>query len=101
MDVVAFAEGFRHIGILAEMGHDAELYLWVVGRKEQTAWLRNEASSYLSSVVIAYWDILQVGVTGWEASCRCNGLVERGVNATCTRVDEFGQGVYIGAEEFL
>ena len=23
MDVVAFAEGFRHIGILAEMGHDA------------------------------------------------------------------------------
>ena len=23
LDVVAFAEGFRHIGILAEMGHDA------------------------------------------------------------------------------
>ena len=64
MDVATLTEGFHHVLVLAQVCHDAQLYLRVVGREEQAAWLWNEATANLLAIIIPYWDILQVRVAG-------------------------------------
>ena len=83
------------------MGHDAQFDLRVVGREKQLPLFGNKSPAYFPTFVIAYGDILQVGVARTESSRCSNGLVERGVYFPGRGVDEFGQGIDIGAEQLL
>ena len=93
-------KGLGHGRVAAEVGHDAQFDLRVVGREKQLPLFGNKSSAYFPTFVIAYGDILQVGVTRTESSRCSNGLVERGVYFPGRGVDEFGQGIDIGAEQF-
>ena len=44
---------------------------------------------------------MQIGVRRTESACGCDGLVEAGVDAPGARVDQLGQCIYVGAEQFL
>ena len=101
VDVVSAEEGFYHVLIFAEVCHDAQLYLRVVGREELAAGVGDERLADFLSVFVADGDVLQVGIAGAEASGSGHRLVEGGVYAARTWVDELGQGIYIGAQQFL
>ena len=60
--VGAAEEGLGHCGVAAEVGHEPQLYLRIVGGKQQIAFVGNEGAAYVSAVGRAYGDILQVGI---------------------------------------
>ena len=60
--VVPEAERFCHVLVSAEMRHDAQFYLRIVGGEEQAAFLRDEAAAYLLAILPADGNVLQVGV---------------------------------------
>ena len=62
MYVVAFAEGFYHVLIAAQMGHHAQFYLAVVGREEKASWFGYEGFSYFLAVFSPHGYVLQVGI---------------------------------------
>ena len=101
MDVVALDEGFDHVGVFAEVGHDAQLDLRVVGREEFAAVVGDEGLADLLAVLVADGDVLQVGVARAESAGGGDGLVERRVDASRPRVDELGQGFGVGAQQLL
>ena len=98
MDIVIAEEGVDHILVFAEMGHDTEFYLRIVGREEQAAFVRDKCLADFLAVLVADRDILQIRVTGAEASGRGDGLVERRVYTSCARVDQLGKCVDIRAQ---
>ena len=97
MHVVAFDKGTAQVLVAAQVSHDAQLYLRIVGREEETPVVRNERLAYLSAVLTAHWDVLQVWIARREApGCR-NGLVERSVYMPRLGVYQFRQSVDISA----
>ena len=62
VDVMPLTECLYHVFITAEMSHDTQFYLTVVGREEQAALVRDERLSDFLSVLTSYGDVLQVGV---------------------------------------
>ena len=90
MDVVSAEEGVYHVLIFAEVCHDAQLYLRVVGREELAAGVGDERLADFLSVFVADGDVLQVGIAGAEASGSGHCLVEGGVDASRAWVDELG-----------
>ena len=99
VDVVSLAKRLQHVRVLAQVGHDAQLDLRIVGREELTAVVGDERLAYLLAVFVAHGDVLQVRVARTEASRGRHRLVERGVDAPRVRVDQRGQGVDVGAQQ--
>lgn len=62
MDIMIAEEGIDHIFVFAEMCHDTEFYLRIVGREEKTAFVRNECLADFFAVLVADRNILQVRV---------------------------------------
>lgn len=62
VDVHSGTEGLNHVLVSGEMGHDAELYLAVVSGEEKTSRFGNEAFTDFLTVILAYRNILKVGV---------------------------------------
>src|SRR3712207_9535157 len=77
LDVVIAQESVDHILVFAQVRHDAELYLRVVGREEQAILVGDECFAYLLAVLVADGDVLQVRVARAEASRSGDRLVER------------------------
>ena len=101
VDILPRSEGGEHIAVAAKVCHYTQLYLRVVCREQDTARLGDECFAYLASVVVADGDILQVGIRRAESARRYYRLVERSVYLVCLRVDELGQSLDVGAEQFL
>ena len=99
MDVVPSVEGGYHVLVSREVGHDAELYLAVVGGEEEAALLGYEAAAYLLAVIVPHGYVLQVGVAAGEPSRGGDGLVEGGVYVPRLGVHQLGQGLYVGAQQ--
>ena len=96
--VVALAERLNHVGVVAEMRHDAQLYLTVISGEEQTARLGNETAAYVLAVLAAHGYVLQVRVARREASRGRYGLVERRVYVSRAWVYQLRKRVYVSAE---
>ena len=63
VDVGTVAEGVGHVFVAAEMGHDAQLDLRIVGRKEDGfGVVSGEGFADLAAQLLAHGDVLQVGV---------------------------------------
>ena len=62
MNVVTRAEGADEVLVLAEVCHDAQLNLRVVGREEAAMFVGHEAAAYLFAIVASHRNVLQVGV---------------------------------------
>ena len=77
--------------IFAEVCHDAQLYLRVVGREELAAGVGDERLADFLSVFVADGDVLQVGIAGAEASGSGYRLVEGGVYAVRTWLMSWGR----------
>ena len=58
MDVIAFAEGFYHVPVATEVGHDAEFNLRVVGREEFASFFGDECLADFLAVLVADRDVL-------------------------------------------
>ena len=102
MNVGSAAEGFYHVGILAQMGHDAKFDLRIVGGEENTVFVFGcKGFPDFTSQLIAYRNVLQVRIGRTEAAGRGDCLVVGRVDLAGFRVDQFGQGVDIGAEQLL
>ena len=85
--------------VMANSGGEAKLKLRVVGRDEDAARGRNEASTDAAAFVGADGDVLEVGVFGAEAPSSGDVLSEGGVDAA-RFVGEGGEGGDVGVEEF-
>ena len=75
MNVVPGIEGFYHISITAQVCHNAEFYLAVVGGEEQAPLIGNERLTHFLSVIVTHRDVLQVGIARTEASGSSHSLV--------------------------
>ena len=96
------AEGVGHVFVAAEVGHDAQLDLRIVGRKEDGfGVVSGEGFADLAAQFLAHGDVLQVRVRRTQSAGRGHRLVERGVDLTRCRVYALGQGVDVGAEQLL
>ena len=102
VDIGAAAEGFDHVLVLAQMGHDAEFDLRVVRREEGAIFVvGNECFTDLTSQFVADRDILEIRIRRTQAAGSRDGLVERGVDLACFRINQFGKGIYIGTQQFF
>ena len=101
MNVLSAEEGVDEILIAGEMRHDAQLYLRVVGGKEELALIGNKSLAHLFALSIPHGNVLQIRIGRGEASGGCDGLIEGGMYVPRLLVDEQREGVDIGAEQFL
>lgn len=62
VDILSAPKRFDHVFIATKVGHDAQLYLRVVGREEQTPLFRDKALANLLAVIVSDGDVLQVRV---------------------------------------
>ena len=99
MDIRSAAESFDHMLVVAEMRHDAQFDLRIVGREESTVRIvGNEGFTDFTSQCIPDRDILQVRVGRTQTAGGGDCLVVRCVDLTCYRADQFGQRIDIGAQ---
>ena len=102
MDVGSAAESFDHMFIFAQMRHDAEFDLRIVGGEEDAVFIvGDECLADLTSQVVTDRDVLQVGVRRTQTAGRSHGLVEGSVHFTCPGPDQFGQGIDVCAQQLL
>ena len=101
MNIMTEAEILNKPFIATEMSHDAEFYLGIVRREEQLPWCWDEGFANLLAVFCAHRDILQIRIAAGEATGGCYRLIEVGVDAARTRIDELGQRIEVGADELL
>ena len=88
VDILAFPEGTDHILITAQMGHQTQLDLGIVGREKQMFPVSGyESFPDLPAPLFPYRDILQVGIGRAEPARHGNGLIE-------FRMDTSGPGIY-------
>ena len=99
--VMSASESLDHVRIAAEVSHDAQFDLRIVGREELASVIGDEGFADLLAVLVTDGDVLQVGVAGAEPSRGRHRLVERRVDASCVRIDELGECLDVGAEQFL
>ena len=62
VDILSAPKRFDHVFIATKVGHDAQLYLRVVSREEQTPLFRDKALANFLAVIVSDWDVLQVRV---------------------------------------
>ena len=87
VDVLAPAEGFDQMGVVAEVRHQPQFDLRIVGGHQHVVARGHEGFAQFASLRVAHGDVLQVGVAAAQASGDHHGLVER-------RVDVTGLGIY-------
>ena len=98
MDVVPFAESLYHVWVAAQVGHDTQFDLGIVGREEFTTRFRDKSLADFFAFLVAYRDVLQVRVTAAQSSGRGNGLIEGGVDMSGFGIDKLGQGIDVCAQ---
>ena len=96
MDVLPFAEGLQQVGVLREMCQQAQFYLRVVGREEQTARIRDNRLADETSALRTDRQVLQIRIGGREPTRGGNGLVISSMYLARSGVDLGRQGRYIG-----
>ena len=62
VDILSAPKRFDHVFIATKVGHDAQLYLRVVSREEQTPLFRDKALANFLAVIVSDGDVLQVRV---------------------------------------
>ena len=62
MDVLVALEGGHKVLVAAQVRHNAQLHLRIVGREEHTARLGYERLAYLLALLLAYRYVLEVRV---------------------------------------
>jgi hypothetical protein len=83
--------------ILREMGHDAQLYLGVIGGENMVILVGcDESLTDFLAELGAHGNILQVGPTAGQPASGRHGLVKRCVDTLCSGVYHARQGIYIG-----
>ena len=102
VDVLSVAESRKKVLVLAEMRHEPEFYLAVVGGKEETTLVRNDRFADETSALGTNRQVLQVRVRRGETACGCDGLVVRSMYFSVrgniarerrdVRCDQFAQG---------
>ena len=98
VDIRSLPECFYHVPVSAQVCHDTQFYLRVVGREENAVFIRYECTAYFPPFVVADRYVLQVRVAGTESSGGGNRLVERGMYLSRFGIDQFGQGIDIGTQ---
>src|SRR6266853_1351049 len=99
MNVIATAERFCQQWVFREVGQQPQFNLRIVGREQHVTGLRYKRCADLAPKLRTDRNVLQVWVGGGEPSRRGAGLIERGVDALCTRVDQYWQRVHVSALE--
>ena len=100
--VASVPEGVDHVGVPADGGHQAQLYLGVVGRDDDPPRLRGyECLADLPAHLGADRDVLQVGVGRTQSSGSGKSLVECRMYPSVPRVDEGGEGLDVGRDDLL
>ena len=101
VDVGARVKRLDECGILAQVRHDAQLNLAVVGSKEHLSLLRHEGTANLASVLASHGYVLQVRVRRRQ-SPRCrHGLVEGSVYVPRVWAHKPRQGFDVCAQQFF
>ena len=100
MDVLPRAEGLNKRRVLAEVRHQTQLDLRIVGTEEGTAFVWYESLTDSTAFGGTDGDVLDVRITAREATGSSDGLIEGGVDLAIG-IDQFGQGLDIGAQELL
>ena len=100
MHILPRAEGFDESSVLAEVRHQTQLDLRVVGTEEGRPLVGDEGGTDGTPFGSADRDVLDVGVAAGETAGGSDGLIERRMDLAI-RVDERRKGFDIGAEEFL
>lgn len=98
--VDTFVKGFEQGRVAAEVGHDAQLDLRVVGAGNDAARRGHEGFAHFATFGGADGDVLQVGLVAGQAPGDGHGLGVVGVDAACARVGQLGEFVGVGAFEF-
>ena len=97
MNVVTAEESVNHILVLAQMRHNAQFNLWVVGGEEFASVIGNEGFTDFFAVLVTNGDILQVRIAGTESSGSGHRLIEGGMDTSRTWVYQLRQCIDIGA----
>ena len=87
--------------ILAQMCHQPEFYLGVVGRQENMPFLRHKGFSYFSSPCVSYRNVLKIRIIGTQSACRCHSLVVRGMDPAGILIHKQRKRLNIGRQELL
>ena len=102
MNVGAAAERFDHVLVTAQMGHDTQLNLRIIGREEQSVSLiGNKSFANVAPQRFADGDVLQVRVRRAKPTGRGDRLIERSMDFARLGIDQLGQGVDIRAQQLF
>ena len=102
MDIDTVPEGLQQMRVTAEVRHDPQFDLGIVGREDQS--VRRRRDKGLANLHAAFGpdrDVLQVRTRGTQAAGGRKGLVERGMNLSICRGHVCRERFDIGAEQFL
>ena len=99
MHVQAFAKGAQQGFVAADVGHDAQFDLAVVGAGDLAAGRGYEGFAHAPAFGRADGDVLQVGVIAGQAAGDGHGLGVVGVHAPAGGQGQLGQFVGVGALE--
>ena len=83
------------------MSHNAQFNLTIICREELAALFGNETLAYFLAIFAANRDVLQVRVTRRKSTSGRNSLVKRRVDVARAWVYQFGQRVYVCAEQLF
>ena len=102
MDVHPVTEGLQQVGVTAEVRHDPQFDLGIVGRQDQSIRRRRDESfADLHAPFGADRDVLQVGARGTQPAGRRKRLVEGRMDLSVGRRDIAREGFDIGTEQFF
>ena len=102
MYVHPVAESLGEVGVTAQMGHDAQLDLGIVGTdNEAVRNARNKGFANLLSALRTHRNVLQVGIGTGQAAGGRKGLVEGGVHPAVLLRNIRREGLYVSGQQFL
>ena len=99
MHVFTRGEGAKQGFVSADVGHDAQLDLGVVGADDHTARWRHKRLAHAAAFGRADGDVLQVGIVAGQATGHRDRLRVVGMHAAGSGQRELGQLVGVGALE--
>ena len=95
-------KSLRKVGVAAQVGHDAKLYLGIVrAYDEPVRNARNEGLANFFSPLCAHRDVLQVGIGTGQAAGGRKGLVERSVHTAVLLGDIRRKGLYVSGKQLF
>src|SRR5690606_1203374 len=96
VNIQSVLKGFLHSRVATKIGHNAELYLRVVGRDEQVltvAW--HKSLTYLASTFGAYRYVLQVRVGRAQSAGSGYCLVKRSMHTAIQFANKLRQRIHV------